>query len=325
MNLTTFASVALAASSLVTRGASPSAQLAEPLGQSPPSLQDPFIFSDAKKYYLFGGAPGNEGFQCYESPDLIHWSLDGWAWRMSGLRVAKGDLRAPHVFSYRGMFFLVYSARMPEGTRLALASSTQTQGPYHDVHAPWLSAAAGSMGGDVFVDQNGKAYLVFSRPSAGKVSSICGSALNEDLSRCIGEPVRLLQTDQRWEFARDDSASTFNSASLFRIGSKYYLAYSVGNPAELTSAIGYATADAPLGPWIKGENNPLLSARSGQEILSPAHVSAFRAVDRKHWLLGYENAQGTLTRSGTGVIQFETLALDGIRRLVTSGPTNGLR
>src|SRR5438045_2358030 len=93
------------------------------LEQSPPiHLQEPYILAHAKRYFLFGTASVSEGFQCYESVDLVRWKLEGWAWRRSGLHVARGELHSPQVFQYQGMFCLLYSARMPTGLQLGLAA-----------------------------------------------------------------------------------------------------------------------------------------------------------------------------------------------------------
>ncbi len=175
----------------------------------PPQLGDPFIFSDRKKYYLFGTASSSEGFQCYESTDLLNWKMDGWAWRVSGLRVARGGLRAPRAFLYQGLYYLVYGAQISGGTKLGLAASTQAQGPYHDVHVPWVSAGEGCAGANVFVDHNGKAFLTFCRSG-----SVYGASLSQDLSNPNGPPLRLLQPEQRWEMMGSNPG--MDSICMFR-------------------------------------------------------------------------------------------------------------
>src|SRR5689334_17727828 len=99
------------------------AAIVNPLGDPPIRVQEPFIFGEGKKYFLFGTVSPTQGFQCYESADLVHWKLDGWAWRMSSLRVARDKLHSPQVFLYDGMYCMVYSARVPGGQKLALAAS----------------------------------------------------------------------------------------------------------------------------------------------------------------------------------------------------------
>ena len=273
---------------------------------------DPFIFSDRKKYYLIGTASSSEGFQCYESTDLVSWKMDGWAWRLSGHRVAHGGLRCPRVFFYQGLYYLVYGAQTSGGARLGLAASTQPQGPYHDIHVPWVSVGEGCTGASVFVDHDGKAFLTFCR-----LGSVYGAILTQDLSKLIGSPVKLVQPEQRWELL--GSSAGMDSSSMFRIGSKYYLTYSAGNPQTLESAIGYATADKPLGPWIKSEANPLLGARPESGLSSPTQGSVFHSVDRKAWFILYQ------TKLSAGdiadLINVEHLELTGIRQLLVN-PTS---
>lgn len=274
--------------------------------------RDPFIFSDRKKYYLIGTALSGEGFQCYESTDLVGWKMDGWAWRVSGLRVAHRGLRAPRVFLYQGLYYLAYGAQIAGGARLGLAASSQPQGPYHDVHVPWVSIGEGCAGANVFVDHNGKALLTFCRSG-----SVYGAPLSQDLSNLIGPPVRFVRPEQKWELL--GSSPGMDSSSMFRIGSKYYLTYSAGNPQTLEAGIGYATADKPLGPWVKSDANPLLSTRSESGLSSPTQGSIFHSVDSKGWFILYQTRQSVA--DVTGSINVENLELTGIRQLFVN-PTS---
>jgi beta-xylosidase len=288
-----------------------------PLGDPPLRLQEPFVFCDAKKYFLFGTASPSQGFQCYESADLVHWKLDGWAWRLSALRVARDDLHSPQVFLYDGMFCMVYSARVPTGHKLALAASVQPQGPYHDLHVPWLGLPPDCTAGNVFVDDNRKAYLTFSQPDPGAAgaTSIYAVALNGDLSKTVTQPVILLRSDQRWESSAKDRKSSLEAARIFRIGSKYYLTYSAIDPRTSESAIGYATADRPLGPWTKNSDNPLLSTRPQSGILRPGRSSVFRSLDRHDWFMVYQSFDDSTPGSEGPVINIDQVVLQGIRQL----------
>jgi beta-xylosidase len=294
-----------------------------PIGDPPIHLQDPFILVQAKKYYLFGASP-NEGIQCYESPDLVHWNLHGWAWRKTGIRVARGDFRAPQVFSYQGMFCMVYSAWMPAGTRLALAASTTPEGPYHDLHVPWLSLEDGCTAGDVFIDNNGKAYLIFSQRSTRdgcKYSLIYGVSLSQDLSKMIGEPVKLLVANQRWELAHRDAAQCNEWPRMFRLGSKYYLTYSANDSMSSDVGVGYAVADKPLAVWTKSGENPLLSTHSSIGVVGPGHASVFRSVDRTEWFIVYDSFADPNNPSEDHVVNIDRLMLQDNRKLAVSGPT----
>ena len=102
---------------------------------------------------------------------------------------------------------------------------------------------------------------------------------------------------------------------MFKIGSKYYLTYSAGDPHSLKSAIGYATADKPLGPWTKSEENPLLSAGAESGIAFPTQGSVFRSLDGKAWFITYQTTQSVPTGS-VASINVENLELMGIRQLL---------
>ena len=275
------------------------------------------MFSAEKKYYLFRTTSPNEGFQCYESADLVNWKLDGWSWRVSPLHVAHGGLQSPCVFSYRGLYYLVYNAKFPGAPRFGLAASTQPQGAYHDVHSPWLSLAGDCSNPSVFVDRNEKAFLVFSRSSGKRAGSrgIYAAALNADLSALSGPPALLLRAEERWELA--DSSPGLDVGCLFRIGSKYYLTYSAGDPAAGRSVVGYATADKPLGPWTKNEENPLLNTVADLKVISPNRGRAFQSLDRKNWFLLYESGAAPGGASG-GSIQVQDVQPQAGRQLVTN-------
>jgi beta-xylosidase len=317
-------SAALGADVPLAKPLTPSGTYLNPIGDPPIHLQEPFILVYAKKYYLLGTTSPSEGFQCYESPDLAHWKFDGWAWRKSGLHVARGDLHSPQVFVYQGMFCMVYSGRMPTGTQLALAASVKPEGPYHDLHVPWLGLGNGCVGGDVFIDDNGKPYLIFSQKSTRNscsYSAIYGVALNKDLSKIIGEPAKLLEANQRWELVHGDLNQCNESARMFRIGSKYYLAYSANDHLTSDYGIGYALADKPLGPWTKSTENPLLSSHAEIGVFGPGRGSVFRSVDRSEWFIAYDSLTDPANRSEDRVVNIDRLVLQNNRTLTTKGPT----
>ena len=295
-----------------------------PLGDPQISLQDPYMFVHARKYYLFGTVSPTEGFQCYESSDLVNWKLDGWAWKKSALRAARGELHSPQVFFYQGMFCLVYSARMVNGIRLAMAAATQPEGPYHDLHVPWLALGDSCTSGDVFIDDNGKAYLTFTQASSREGCAYCtiyGVALNGDLSKIVGTPVKLLEATQRWELVRRDSVRYNAVPRVFKINGKYYLTYSANDPLSAERAIGYARADKPLGTWTKAMDNPLLSTRSELAVVGPGQGSVFRALGGVERFVLYESFADPANPYGPRAINIDRLQLKENRQLSVAGPT----
>ena len=305
---------------------------ADPPAYSNPSIQsaihlhEPFILAHARKYFLFGTASPPDGIQCYESTDLLRWKLDGWAWRRSGLHVARGDLHSPQVFQYQGMFCLVYSGRMPTGTQLGLAASTKPEGPYHDLHVPWLDLGTGCIAGDVFVDRGGKAYLTYTKASnrdGCHSRVIYGVALNKDLSKTVGEPIKLVEPTQRWELVQRNSSQINEGSRIARLGSKYYLLYCANDALSAEYAIGYAVADTPLGPWSKDSANPLFRTQPGIGAFGPGHPAFFRAFDRSEWFVVYDILLDPTNHPGDYVLNIAPIS-EANSKLVVSGPTRGV-
>ena len=111
-----------------------------PVGETPISMGDPFVLQHGGMYYLFGTNASNEGFKCWESPDLVHWTPKGWAYQETDDSWAKSHYWAPEVEEYRGKFYMTYSA-MPKSADtprllIALAVSDDPAGPYKDLARP---------------------------------------------------------------------------------------------------------------------------------------------------------------------------------------------
>ena len=161
-----------------------------PVGDAPIHMGDPFAFWHEGKYYLIGTTAPNEGFHCYESADLTHWRLKGWAWRKPADAWAVGAFWAPEVNFYQGKFYLTYSGLVrgskPNKLLMGLAVSNTPEGPYRDLHAPWFDPGYSTIDGHIFVDDDGTPYLYFSRNGAQDGYSFginYGVQLERDLSK----------------------------------------------------------------------------------------------------------------------------------------------
>lgn len=138
-----------------------------PVGETPLQMGDPFVLQHGDRYFLFGTNASNEGFKCWESPDLVQWTPKGWAYQETDDSWAKSHYWAPEVKEYRGKFYMTYSA-MPKSADtprllIALAVSDDPAGPYKDLYAPWFDFGYSAIDGHIFVDDDGKPYLYFSR------------------------------------------------------------------------------------------------------------------------------------------------------------------
>ena len=130
--------------------------------------------------------------------------------------------------------------------------------------------------------EDGRCYLYYSRccyehrVGQWEESWIYGVELKPDFSGVIGEPVLLLRPEQDWE-GRSAAATgrRWNEGSfLLRQGGRYYMTYSANCFAGPDYAVGYATAESPLGPFAKAAENPILER--GGEVTGTGHSCLFR-------------------------------------------------
>lgn len=299
-----------------------------PVGETPLQMGDPFVLQHGDRYFLFGTNASNEGFKCWESPDLVQWTPKGWAYQETDDSWAKSHYWAPEVKEYRGKFYMTYSA-MPKSADtprllIALAVSDDPAGPYKDLYAPWFDFGYSAIDGHIFVDDDGKPYLYFSRNGAQDGYSfgiIYGVALTEDLSKPIGEVVKLMEADQLWEKVRYAENRCNEGAFVLKHNGRYYMTYSANHTGFPHYGIGYATADHPLGPWVKAEENPIAATNLDVGVSGPGHSCITRSPDGEELFIIYHTHADPKNPSGERVVNIDRLQFDEDGKLKIIGPT----
>ena len=217
-------------------------------------------------YYVYGTSygcgfewetPGSPfcGFRVYSSRDLVHWTDRGalfdastavWQRRCNGS--TSGCFR-PHVVynAGTGKYVLwINSYDVPVGYHVFTSESPT--GPFVEQAIPHLgvndSAPAGVNNGDedIFVNQDGTAYLAFTDWRAG------GELVIAELDSTYLTGTGL--------FVRLGTRST-EAPSMFRRGDRYYVTYSDPN-CGFCAATGtsYLSAPSPMGPWTGSGTSP---------------------------------------------------------------------
>jgi hypothetical protein len=225
-------------------------------------------------YYLYGTSygcgfewqtPGTPfcGFRVYSSPDLVHWtdrgalfdaSTTAWQARCNGSTY--GCYR-PHVVhnASTGQYVLwINSYDVPVGYHVFTSDSPT--GPFVEQAVPHLgvndSMPVGVNNGDedVFVDQDGTAYLVFTDWRAG--GELVIAQLDSTYLSGTGRFVRL-------------GTRATEAPAMFRRGDRYYVTYSDPNCGYCTTGTSYLTAPSPLGPWTgSGTSSDNWTIRNGE-------------------------------------------------------------
>ena len=299
-----------------------------PVGDAPIHMGDPFVIQHDGRYYLFGTNAPNEGFRCLVSTDLVHWKQKGWAYREMPDSWAKSHYWAPEVKQYRGKFYMTYSAMnkasSPPRLLIALAVSDRPEGPYQDLHAPWFDFGYSAIDGHIFVDDDGKPYLYFSRNGSQDGYSfgiMYVVALADDLSKPVGEPVKLMEADQPWEKVRYAENRCNEGAFVLKHEGRYYMTYSANHTGFPHYGIGYATATQPLGPWVKAEENPIAATDLEVGVSGPGHSCITRSPDGRQMFIIYHTHADAEKPSGDRVVNIDRIGFDESGKLKITGPT----
>ncbi len=193
-----------------------------------------------------------------------------------------------------------------ENFQIGVAVADNPAGPFKDLYnRPIFTAPYPVIDANVLLDDaSGKQYLYFSRccykhPVDSEIAEharqdgfcqeveeswIYGVELEPDFSGIIGEPQLLLcpptkidDSQAEWESrsvtSREVNRRWTEGSFAFHYGNQYYIMYSANHYGGAHYAVGYATADNPLGPFTKAANNPVLqeNVSCGGNVMGTGH------------------------------------------------------
>lgn len=217
------------------------------------ALADPFILLYDDLYYAYGTS-ANDGIEVMVSTDLKYWKK-GKGNANEGLALHKNDVFgdkwfwAPEVYHVGEEFIMYFSA----DEHICAATSDSPLGPFvQSIKRPMIEGEK-SIDNSLFIDDNGKKYLFFSRFDAGL--NICMAELNDDCISVKGKIVNCTRVSQDWERVWP----TVNEGSfVIKHNGTYYMIYSANSYESHSYGIGCAVATSPFGPWMKYLDNPIL-------------------------------------------------------------------
>lgn len=245
---------------------------------------DPFVLvADARRrggvprehrHFAFGTQTGSINLQVMLSHDLNVWDRLGDALPRLPAWAEPGRTWAPAVLGRPDGYVMYYAVRHRAAGRqcLSLATASRPEGPFVDTSAaPFVfqDDRGGSIDPSPFVDGDGTAYLLWKSDdnALGRPTSLWGARLTADGLTLAEAPVEVLRQDQAWE------APAIEAPSLVFAGGAYHLFYSAGPWESASYCVGYATGDAPLGPFRKESPRPWMTSR--QEAAGPGGAEVF--------------------------------------------------
>lgn len=289
---------------LLLAACTPIAPLDSPAGTVPPTPQpttaatydnpiypgdfpDPFVLPVGDHYYVYAtnvGATNVPVLRLSQDFAETEWLGDAlprlpeWAaWHQS-------LTWAPAVLLRGERLVLYYTARYRAAERQCIgrAIADQPAGPFvDDSTVPFVCQLdlGGSIDPSPFVDQDGRAYLLWKNDGncCGLSVGLWVQPLRDDGLALEGEPVQLIRRDQIWEYPLVEAPAMVEHEGV------YYLFYS-GNWWESHAyAVGYAVCETVTGPCEKPQKEPLFTFIP--EAMGPGGQEFFRDPAGNLWMV----------------------------------------
>ena len=294
-------------------------------------------------YYMYGTTCASKGYEGYRSANLSDWEPLGVVYEgLSEDSWCTGNFWAPEVVEKDGKWYMFYSADWRdnptgelENFRIGVAVASDPAGPFEDMFGrPVFDPGYPIIDADVFIDEDGSCYLYYSRccykhPVESEValwareqgwyeeieeSWVYGVKLSPDFSGVEGEPVMLLcppyemsDSQAEWESrsvtCHEAGRRWTEGSFLFKKDGVYVMMYSANFFGGENYALGYATAQSPLGPFTKSEDNPVLEKNTalGGTVTGVGHNSVTFSPDGKQMYCVYH---GRTTATGDDRVVF---------------------
>ncbi len=295
-------------------------------------IGDPYVFVDNGKYYHTATKNGKK-YELHVSEDLKNWELVGeifasnpdGGWIHSDMwqpQILKGD---------DGKYYLYYCGKEKSGIiRIGVAVADEVQGPYLDVYKePLFDLGYAVIDAHVFRDDDGQLYMYYSRDCSenkvnGKNTSQIYVVEMESMVKVKekAEHRLLLTPEQEWEMQSGDWLWN-EGPDILKHDGKYYLFYSANFYADSKYSIGYAVADSPIGPFVKYEGNPILSATNTMS--GPGNNSFFHSIDGKDFFTAYHTHTIVILGGGDRKLTIDRAGFRKDGTFYINGPTDTMQ
>ena len=229
------------------------------------NLADPTVIRHQGVYYLYatGGVDEDNGYRVYTSRNLVDWEAGPVVFRPGIPHIWAPDVWRDPV---SGKFFLYYTANQTVG----VAEAESPLGPF-TIRKKLFDS---SIDAHLFRDDDGKLYLYFVQLPGFRIT-VQPMATPTEKS---GESKVVLRPESEWE---KRSGHVTEGPWVIKRAGRYYLIYSGSGADTPNYAVGYATADNPLGPFTRAPHNPIIHRSKG--LYGPGHGCAVRDDSGNWW------------------------------------------
>jgi GH43 family beta-xylosidase len=184
-----------------------------------------------------------------------------------------------------------------------VATADAPEGPFEIVGKEMLVCPedeGGAIDASTFLDEDGTRYLLWKNDGncCGLDTWLTIAPLSEDGLSLAGEPTRLVKQDQPWE------GNLVEAPTLVERDGTYVLMYSANDFGSEAYAIGYATADAPTGPFTKADEPLFTTDASDGRYVGPGGQDVVTTPDGSDRLVFHSWDEAFLQR-GVNVLPLD--------------------
>ncbi|TKC08060.1 glycoside hydrolase family 43 [Pedobacter polaris] len=235
----------------------------------PGYFADPTVKKFGDTYYIYATTDGNGGgfgpSQVWMSKDFVNWSLQDMNWPTThhywAPDVTRGNDGKYYIYYCQPVEIFGAVGDTPVGPWTSLLPEGKPIVPN------FLVPNVITLDGQTFRDDDGKFYMYWGTwgiyPNHG-----CGVGLMNPDMKSFAKLAQIPNT-----VAKD----FFEAPFMFKRNGIYYLTYSSGRCEDGTYRVQYVMSKTgPIGPFVFGKNNPLLSTNADGTVHGPGHQSVLQ-------------------------------------------------
>lgn len=261
------------------------------------NIRDPFILTYNEKYYMYGSRVGvQNGFDAYESLDLVNWSNPKSVFEITDDFWATTDAWAPEVHYYNNKFYMFASFKAENtcrGTQILVCDTPD--GVFTPItEKPITPHDWECLDGTFYVDKNGNPHIVFCHEWVQiENGTVCEIQLSHDLTHAVTEPRVLWSAkdyrDVKMVIGRIAKGFVTDGPFLYRNKLGQLLAiWSSFNENGYTALVSKSDNGDIDGNWSVCDE-PLSAVDGG-------HGMIFKALDNKEYFIMHKPNKATLER-----------------------------
>jgi alpha-L-rhamnosidase len=231
----------------------------------PGNLADPAVIRHEGVFYLYatGEVSGDNGTRVFTSKNLVDWERGPVVFQPGEPHVWAPDVwRDPDT----GRFYLYYTVNQTVG----VADAEGPLGPF-TVHRKFVDRAIDA---HLFRDDDGQLFLYYVQLPGFRITVQRMASPTQP----VGEPKVVLQPESDWE---KRAGQVTEGPWMIKHAGRYYMLYSGSGADTPDYAVGYATADSPMGPFTRAPHNPIIHRSDG--LFGPGHGCALQDDAGQWW------------------------------------------